>query len=116
MANYESQAAEKLNTFLDEYRQLVDENARLKQVLGEVAKLIAGMPTSADGATRGRGRRRRGRPPKSEKTTGRRRGRPRSRITDPATLERRRAALARAREALAQKRASQRATTTESQT
>ncbi len=78
---------------------LTAENARLKEIVSRVTQAVRGVrqetPTASRSSVAGNGRSRRGR-------RGRLRRAP---VTDPAALERRRAALARAREVLAARRA-----------
>jgi len=95
-----------LNVVVEENKTLAAENTRLKQVLEQIAKMLArasaagmALVDAGPAAPPSRGRaQRRGRP-------ARRRRAP---VTNPESLERRRAALARAREALAAKRAARR--------
>ncbi|HEV1996882.1 MAG TPA: hypothetical protein VGR61_01975 [Candidatus Dormibacteraeota bacterium] len=96
--------------------ELEAENRRLRQLLDEISRSLKVQPATPTGeATR-----RRGRPPKAVDPAGdapRRRGRPRKseapvkvrrKITDPVVLERRRAALTKARAVRAERLAAAR--------
>ena len=91
---------------VSENQALVRENRELHVVIARVTKAVEVMSSAPRAGRRslqetaGRG----GAP----RTNGRRRQR--RRITDPASLERRRAALAKARQVLAEKRAAEKAT------
>ncbi len=92
-------------TLLSQVSELVAENQMLARANRELRSILARVSEAVKGvaplsAARNRGTVR-GAPPL---TDGRRRQR--RRITDPASLERRRAALAKARQVLAEKRAS----------
>jgi hypothetical protein len=81
--------------------ELESENRRLRQLLDEISRSLKSPATAASS---GEAPRRRGRPPKSDATP-----RIRRKITDPILLEKRRAALAKARAVRAERLAAARA-------
>ena len=86
-----------VNELVAENRSLTRENKDLLAILERVTQAVKGLPgrpaTGGRGATQGPG-------PRTRRVR-----RTRRKITDPATLERRRAALAKARSVLAERRA-----------
>jgi hypothetical protein len=84
-----------------ENRSLVRENRELQSIVARVSQAVKGVSPGSVTRTRGGGA------GSQHRTTAR--PRQRRRITDPATLERRRAALAKARQVLAERRASSKA-------
>jgi len=89
-----------VNQLVAENQALVRENKELHSVLARVSQAVRGL--RARPVTSSRATARPGRPAAKVR-------RQRRRITDPATLERRRAALAKARQVLADRRASRKA-------
>jgi hypothetical protein len=94
-------------SLLSQVSQLVNENEALSRENRELHSVLSGIADSAQSlrtrsVSSAGGRRPRGRPAGQVSANGRRR---RRRITDPATLAKRRAGLAKARRVLAAKRA-----------
>jgi hypothetical protein len=89
---------------VQENQTLIRENNELKSTLAQIAEAtqmsMPSPPSSSDGQSETASA-----PSTPSTGNGRRRRRRRGRISDPTTLERRRAALAKAREVLAAKRA-----------
>lgn len=90
-----------VSQLVTENHALARENKELHSILDSVGRAV-GRLTSVRGRSNGQSRQGAA-PARGRRSRGR--GRTRRAITDPAQLERRRAALARAREALALKRA-----------
>src|SRR3989440_10019890 len=93
-----------LTDLVEQNEALTRENRELQSIVSRVSDAVGRLSSGRGRATR---QSRRGSASTQPQANGRRRKR--RRITDPATLERRRAALAKARQVLADKRASKKA-------
>jgi hypothetical protein len=99
-------------TLLAQFTELVSENQALARENRELHVVIARVTKAVDvlSSSPRAGRRSLQQPAGRGGAQGNGRRRQRRRITDPASLERRRAALAKARQVLAEKRAAEKAT------
>jgi hypothetical protein len=88
-----------ITELVDANEALSNENRRLQSALSQVSAAVSGVGSGVRAGAR------RGRPPAAASSRPVGRPRRRRRVTDPATLERRRAGLAKARAVLAAKRA-----------